>query len=509
MRLTDLTGALRVQRLLGTADKDVKALKYRSDKCEAGDAFFALRGRDADGHDFIADAAARGAQVIFVEDVAACASDIKNDPDLTIVEVPDTRQALALTAAAFYRYPARELLTVGITGTKGKTTTAFLLQAIFEAAGMQTGIIGTVHCGYEEHYHAAANTTPESCELQRLLREMADGGCKAVVMEVSSQGLKFSRVAGIPFDYALFTNLSPDHIGIGEHRDFAEYTYWKSRLFSQCETAVLHDGDPAWASMAAHSSAKKKIFFGITGSAHSNDTADSGAAGESISAADTVHACEVRLFRAGGRLGSAFRLQDGADFVIGLPGLHNVENALGAIAVARDLGIADDVIRQALRTVFVPGRTETVDIGPDRIALVDYAHNGVALQHLLETLRTYEPRRLLLVFGCGGERAPKRRTEMGRVAAQMADLCIVTSDNPRREDPLGIIGDITAAMDAAGGGSYQVIADRREAIRTAVQMTGPGDMLVVAGKGHETDQIIGTEVRHFDDREELRKGRRL
>lgn len=150
-----------------------------------------------------------------------------------------------------------------------------------------------------------------------------------------------------------------------------------------------------------------------------------------------------------------------------------------------------------------------MDIGPDRIALVDYAHNGVALQHLLETLRTYEPRRLLLVFGCGGERAPKRRIEMGRVAAQMADLCIVTSDNPRREDPLGIIGDITAAMDAAGGGSYQVIADRREAIRTAVQMTGPGDMLVVAGKGHETDQIIGTEVRPFDDREELRKGRRL
>ena len=221
MRLTDLTGGLRVQRLLGTADKDVKALKYRSDKCEPGDAFFALRGRDADGHDFIADAAARGAQVIFVEDAAACASDIKNNPDLTLVEVPNTRQALALTAAAFYRYPARELLTVGITGTKGKTTTAFLLQAIFEAAGMQTGIIGTVHCGYEEHYHAAANTTPESCELQRMLREMADGGCKAVVMEVSSQGLKFSRVAGIPFGYALFTNLSPDHIGIGEHRDFA------------------------------------------------------------------------------------------------------------------------------------------------------------------------------------------------------------------------------------------------------------------------------------------------
>lgn len=265
MRLTDLTGALRVQRLLGTADKDVKALKYRSDKCEPGDAFFALRGRDADGHDFIADAAARGAQVIFVEDAAACVSDIKNNPDLTIVEVPDTRQALALTAAAFYRYPARELLTVGITGTKGKTTTAFLLQAIFETAGMQTGIIGTVHCGYEEHYHAAANTTPESCELQRMLREMADGGCKAVVMEVSSQGLKFSRAAGIPFDYALFTNLSPDHIGIGEHRDFAEYTYWKSMLFSQCETAVLHDGDPAWTSMAAHSSAKKRFFLGLRG----------------------------------------------------------------------------------------------------------------------------------------------------------------------------------------------------------------------------------------------------
>ena len=222
----------------------------------------------------------------------------------------------------------------------------------------------------------------------------------------------------------------------------------------------------------------------------------------------TLHACEIARLREEGLLGSSFCLRDGTRFTIGLPGPHNVENALGAIAVAEDLGIEDMVIQRALRRARVPGRTETVDIGPGRIALVDYAHNGIALRHLLETLRAYEPTRLLLVFGCGGERDHKRRAEMGRVAAQMADYSVVTSDNPRREDPRGIIADITEAMDAAGG-AYEIIEDRGEAIRAAVRLTEAGDMLVVAGKGHETIQIIGNESRHFDDREELKKGRKL
>ena len=246
MRLTELMGALQPRRILGTADKNVRALKYRSDKCEAGDAFFALRGRDADGHDYLADAAARGAEIFFVEDAEACASLRAQHERRTVVEVGNTREALALASAAFYRHPAQELLTIGITGTKGKTTTAFLLQTILEEAGIKPGMIGTVRCGWEGHYREAVNTTPESCEMQRMLREMADGGCKAVVIEVSSQGLKLSRTAGIHFDYAIFTNLSPDHIGIGEHADFAEYAYWKSRLFTQCETAILHEGAAGW-----------------------------------------------------------------------------------------------------------------------------------------------------------------------------------------------------------------------------------------------------------------------
>ncbi len=497
MRLTELMGALQPRRILGTADKNVRALKYRSDKCEAGDAFFALRGRDADGHDYLADAAARGAEIFFVEDAEACASLRARHERRTVVEVGNTREALALASAAFYRHPAQELLTIGITGTKGKTTTAFLLQTILEEAGIKTGMIGTVRCGWEGHYREAVNTTPESCEMQRMLREMADGACKAVVIEVSSQGLKLSRTAGIHFDYAIFTNLSPDHIGIGEHADFAEYAYWKSRLFTQCETAILHEGAAGWEIMQQSSTAKKEILFGI-------EPKRENARG----ARKILHACEIACLREEGLLGSSFCLRDGTRFTIGLPGLHNVENALGAIAVAEDLGIEDVVIQRALRRARVPGRTETVDIGPGRIALVDYAHNGIALRHLLETLRAYEPTRLLLVFGCGGERDHKRRAEMGRVAAQMADYSVVTSDNPRREDPRRIIADIAEAMDAAGG-AYEIIEDRGEAIRAAVRLTEAGDMLVVAGKGHETVQIIGNESRHFDDREELKKGRKL
>ena len=249
--------------------------------------------------------------------------------------------------------------------------------------------------------------------------------------------------------------------------------------------------------MRQSSAAKKEILFGI-------EPKRENARG----ARKTLHACEIACLREEGLLGSSFCLRDGTWFTIGLPGPHNVENALGAIAVAEDLGIEDMVIQRALRRARVPGRTETVDIGPGRIALVDYAHNGIALRHLLETLRAYEPTRLLLVFGCGGERDHKRRAEMGRVAAQMADYSVVTSDNPRREDPRGIIADIAEAMDAAGG-AYEIIEDRGEAIRAAVRLTEAGDMLVVAGKGHETVQIIGNESRHFDDREELKKGRKL
>ena len=249
--------------------------------------------------------------------------------------------------------------------------------------------------------------------------------------------------------------------------------------------------------MRQSSAAKKEILFGI-------EPKRENARG----ARKTLHACEIACLREEGLLGSSFCLRDGTWFTIGLPGSHNVENALGAIAVAEDLGIEDMVIQRALRRARVPGRTETVDIGPGRIALVDYAHNGIALRHLLETLRMYEPTRLLLVFGCGGERDHKRRAEMGRVAAQMADYSVVTSDNPRREDPRGIIADIAEAMDAAGG-AYEIIEDRGEAIRAAVRLTEAGDMLVVAGKGHETIQIIGNESRHFDDREELKKGRKL
>ncbi len=480
MKLSALTEGLECRLVQGTADKDVKALIYFSDKTVPDSAFFAIAGTEDDGYRYISDAAERGASVI-VTSQQEPAENLAL-PELTVLWTPDVRKALAHMSCIFYRNPCRNLLTIGVTGTKGKTSTAFMIHAILEAAGIRTGLLGTVQNGWENHFEEADRTTPQSCDIQQWCRRMADAGCRVLVMEVSSQGLMQSRVDGILFDIAVFTNLSPDHIGPGEHENFEEYAFWKSRLFARCRKAIMNMDDPHWAALLPKEGVKLKTF---------------GRNGE----ADYV--CEdLTLVKGAQGPGVTFRMGE-HPIELNLPGSFNGMNAAGAIAAVRELGIPWDTIQNALGSLKIPGRVEPVDTGGRTNVLVDYAHNGISLRQLLTDLRLYQPRRLILVFGCGGNRDRNRRFEMGRAAAELADFSVVTSDNPRRENPEEIIKDITDAMDAWGAEkeSYIVICDRARAIRTAVEMGTPDDIVLIAGKGHETYQLTGDRKIHFDDRQ--------
>lgn len=484
MKLEALLGGFGFEIAAGTPDKDVKALIYHSEKAVAESAFFAIRGADSDGRDYLEEAAKRGACLLAAErggpELDGLLKKLAGVYGLTAVYVEDARKALAAASANFYGRPQDGMALIGVTGTKGKTTTSFMIKEILEESGIKTGIIGTVACGCEGCYEEASNTTPQSLDIYRSLRKMADAGCRAAVMEVSSQGLMQERTFGLEFDAAVFTNIYPDHIGDREHKSFEEYIYWKSMLFKQAKTAIINMDDPHWDYMERESAAKRTVYFSASG----DERAD-------------YRASDIRLRREKDVLGVSFLL-NGQEVLLGMPGKFNVSNALAAAACAGALNISPETAAKALAGVRVRGRTERVNLEEDYTVLIDYAHNGPALENLLSALREYEPARLIPVFGCGGGRDRNRRFEMGRCAAELADFSVITSDNPRHEAPMDIIGDITSVMTE---GSYRVIPDRREAIRWAVSRARTGDIIIVAGKGHETYQITGDEIRHFDDRE--------
>lgn len=511
MKLEALFEGTEYSLLCGTLDKDVKSLSYSSDKTSKAAAFFALKGEQSDGHDYIDALIKEGVEVFVAEDynkveyvkklVSEYAPQPETDGSVTLIEVADSRRALAIASRNFFAKPDEELITVGITGTKGKTSTSYMLKSILEKAGLKSGIIGTVQQGFEGHYSEAVNTTPQSYEIYRMLREMADSGCKAVVMEVSSQALMQHRTDGIDFDIGIFTNLSPDHIGKGEHHSFEEYAYWKSRLFVQSKTAVVNSDSTYAAAMledARRDTAtklEKTLEYGL------------------------FQAKDIRTFREGDRLGMSFvytepqdsesqgqeetEAERGTEIKIGLPGVFNVYNALAAMKAAGELGIKASVMAEALAELSVRGRSETVPTGGDFTVILDYAHNGVALENLLKALRAYEPTALVAVFGCGGKRDRNRRFEMGKAAGRLADFTIVTSDNPRDEAAEKIIEDIVSAISETGG-RYTVIPDRGEAIAYAIRQAKSGNIIAVCGKGHETYQLIGQRKIHFDDREAIK-----
>lgn len=474
MKLRNVCGDIEYEVIQGSMDTDIKDIAYDSEKVVRGAVFVCITGVKTDGHLYMEDAVRKGAAAVVVEREEG----IEALPeDITVIKVKSGRYALALMSAAYFGYPGRKLITVGITGTKGKTTTAYMIREILTAAGEKAGLMGTIEIITGKRHMRALNTTPQSYEIHKYMAEMAEAGCRYVVMEVSSQGIKLDRTAGILFDYGVFTNLSPDHIGPGEHRDFDEYLMYKSMLFRQCVTGIINADDKY----------TEAVLKGHTCSLVSF----------SAERQADIMASELKPFNESGRLGMHFLLSGLINGCgrINIPGKFSVYNGLAAAAVCSSMGISGKDILTGLEHVHVRGRADMVHISDEFTVIIDYAHNEVSTRSILQTLREYRPSRLVAVFGCGGDRSKIRRYDIGRAAGELADISILTSDNPRYEKVADINSDIKKGL-AEAGGRYVEIEDRKEAIAYAVTRALPGDVIIMLGKGHE-DYIETEGVKHY------------
>ena len=472
MKLKEIIRDIPVQRMSADPETEITGVSYDSRQTQPGDLFVAVRGFEADGHRFIPKAVERGAAAVLCE--------TPPEDGTPFVQTGDTRLGLALASRDFFGNPAGEMTLIGITGTSGKTTSSYLLKHLLESKlDAKVGLIGTNGNWIGDEYLHTEHTTPESYELHRLFRRMADAGCTHVVMEVSSHSLTLERVAGITFDVGVYTNLSQDHLDF--HKDMEDYAAAKRKLFSQCRTGWLN-ADDAWAGFMREGAACPCRSYSV----ERND-------------ADLV-AKDVRLSAAGVRFAALYegRL---AITRLGIPGLFSVYNALAVMAAGLSLGIPLEECADAMSSAKgVKGRMELVPTDGDYAVLIDYAHKPDALEKVLRTLRPVTRGRLIALFGCGGDRDHLKRPIMGKIAAELADICVVTSDNPRTEDPQAIIDDILSGMKNAGT-AVQVIPDREKAIAWALDKAGPGDVVLLAGKGHEDYQVVGKEKRHMDERE--------
>ncbi|MCR5684657.1 MAG: UDP-N-acetylmuramoyl-L-alanyl-D-glutamate--2,6-diaminopimelate ligase [Lachnospiraceae bacterium] len=493
-------------------DRDITALAFdnRAEFPE-GAMFVCIKGTKYDTHDFADEAMIKGAYCIIAEHPVSVSEYQKAElvrvvdseeeeysPSPVVILVKDTRKTLSFLAANWFLRPADRLITIGITGTKGKSTTAAMIRAILEKAGYKTGIIGTLGVGIGEEYLHTNNTTPGPYELQDYLSRMVDADCRCVVMEVSSQALKQSRAAAITFDYGLFTNLEPDHIGENEHADFEEYMYCKSLLFKQCRLGIGNLDDEHFENVTGGASCPVEAYSVLDGADSNNEKP----AVDNASDRQILKAVNVEFKANSGVLGIEYDTKGGfeAHIKLNIPGRFNVYNSLAAIAVCRHITDDKNAILEALSATQVLGRLEPVKVSDDYTLMIDYAHNAMALKSLLETLRAYRPHRLICMFGCGGNRSKERRYEMGEVSASMADLTVVTSDNPRFEEPMDIINDILTGVHKTEG-KYIVIPDRKEAIKYCMDHAEKGDLIVLAGKGQEDYQEIKGVKYHMDERE--------
>ncbi|MDK2808818.1 MAG: UDP-N-acetylmuramoyl-L-alanyl-D-glutamate--2,6-diaminopimelate ligase, partial [Clostridiales bacterium] len=374
------------------------------------------------------------------------------------------------------------LKTIGITGTKGKTTTTYMVQSILEKAGIKTGLIGTIETIIGDEHIKAANTTPESYIIQETFHKMVEAGLEAVVMEVSSQGLMLHRVGGFVFDYGVFTNLEPDHIGPNEHKDMEDYIHCKSLLFRQCKLGIFNQDSEYYERMLENHTCEVETF--------------------GLSKEASIRAEHTEFHNYGGSLGITYDVKGLMEFTarLDVPGMFSVYNSLAAIAICRHFEVPSMLIQKALLEVRVKGRIEIIPVSKHYTLMIDYAHNAMSLESLLRTLRAYEPKRLVCLFGCGGNRSKLRRYEMGEISSKLADLTVVTSDNPRDEEPQAIIDDIVVGVKRANG-TYITIPDRKEAIRYCMEHAKEGDVIVLAGKGHEDYQEIRGKKYHMDERE--------
>lgn len=472
MKLRELIKNLSIIEMNADAEREISGVSYDSRKTEKGDMFVAIRGFEADGHKFIPKAVENGAAVILCEEKPSC--------DIPYVLVSDSRYGLAIVSRDFFGDPASEMTMIGITGTSGKTSSSYLIKHMLESKlDAKVGLIGTNGNMIGDEFLHTEHTTPESYELHKLFRHMADSGCTHVVMEVSSHSLTLERVAGIHFDVALYTNLSQDHLDF--HGTMEEYAAAKRKLFSMCSLGCFNLDD-AWADFMRDGASCRTMTF----STEKNE-------------ADLV-AKDIRLTADGVRFASV----SGDEISItklGIPGMFSVYNALGTMSVGLALGLSLADCSDAMSSAKgVKGRLEIVPTGRDFSVVIDYSHKPDALEKVLKTLKPVTRGRLIALFGCGGDRDKLKRPIMGRIAADNADLVVVTSDNPRTEDPDEIIREIVAGMKDKRTPT-KVICDRREAIAWAIDNAAPGDVLLLAGKGHEDYQVVGHEKHHMDERE--------
>lgn len=461
---------------------------YNTNNVKENTVFVCLKGANFDSHDekVISNVINNGAKIVVVErdvDLDKIKSELKDNKEYEIIKVDNTRKALSLLSINFFRKPLNKLTLIGITGTKGKTTTSYMIKNILEKAGHKVGIIGTIGYVKNNEVIKTDNTTPESYLLQKYFYDMTKENIKYAVIEVSSQSLKLYRTYGMHFDYAIFTNIAEDHIGRNEHKDFDEYFNCKLKIFDNCDTAIINKDDEQYDNIIKYienTNTKKVISY----------------SGKEI---------EKNIIEKENLLGVEFKTKDfNENVIIPLPGLHNIYNALSAITLVKELGISEQIIISALRYVSVPGRVEIVEKNKDFTIMVDYAHNELGTKMLIQSIKEYNPKRIVVVFGCGGNRDVNRRYGMGEVIGQYADFSIVTADNSRFEKTIDIINDILSRL-TKWTDKYIVIEDRKDAISYAVKHYEVGDIILVIGKGHEDYNDFNGVKTHFSDKEEIIK----
>lgn len=489
MKLKDIIKTLKYKRLYNLSNPEIAGIAYDSRKVKENFIFVALKGASLDGHHFINDAISRGAKVLIVNKKSAV---LPSDVGEILVE--DTRNALYSISAEFYGNPSKKLKVVGITGTNGKTTTSFIIKHIIESTGDKCGLIGTISYQIGERSISSTNTTPESLDIQKLFSDMVEEGCKWAVMEVSSHGIAQGRITNLHFDTGIFTNIA-SHEHLDYHKNFKNYLQAKLKFFShylnesekEGKKGIVNIDDP-YAGHFIKALKKNGIDYLTYGKKNSD-----------------VHLVDYKMSKDGNLLVVEIKGEK-TEFHTKLHGLGNIYNTLTGIIFAVSEGIPLKNLKQSLAALsFVSGRYETVDEGQNFDVIVDYAHTHYALSNLLRSVKELRPKRIILVFGCGGDRDKSKRPLMGNIAVKIADIVFITSDNPRSEDPQDIITDIERGIPFYFRGKYIAIADRKQAIKEAISFAREGDYVVIAGKGHETFQILKNTVVPFDDREEARK----
>lgn len=475
MRLREILSDVKYSLVKGDLDLEISDIVYDSRKALEGVMFVAISGFRVDGHDYIDKAIDNGCKVIIIE------KDIEISADVTVIRLDDTRVGLSIMSRTFFGYPDKEMTTIAITGTKGKTTTSTMIQSILNESGNVCGLIGTMGVFYLDKYYHTMNTSPEAYDVFKYMREMLDNGVKYLVMEISSQSLKLKRWANVIFDYAMFTNLSLDHVGEDEHDSFDDYKYCKSLLFKQCKLGIFNI-DSEYASYMMNGSSGKCISYGY------DDKADY----RIVSCSNIIDNGFIGI-----SMETSGKVRD--NFKVSILGTFTGYNAMGAIVISDLLGIDMDIVKRALGKVKVKGRMESVDISSKFSVIIDYAYQGIAMENVLKTILESKPARVVSVFGCGGNRSRQRRFDCGEISGKYADLSILTADNPRYEDNGKIIEDILVGMKKTKG-DYVIIDNRKEAIRYSILNAREGDVILILGKGHEDYQEIEGIRYPFDER---------